>query len=132
MIHELSKFLTDYQSWQYVVTALGLVIIGGGLTAWKSYFFPFVIMGEVMLIALLNNQVSTTNYQDNATKGMAGTLPIIFAVALIVIDFQIMAYLLSKSKNNDDEISDEEKPADIVKPPEITNAFDKEQFNKRQ
>ena len=132
MIHELSIFFTNYDSWQYTVTALGLVIVGGGLTAWKSYFFLFVFMGEVMLITLLNNQVSTTNYQNNATNGMAGTLPIIFAVICIVTDFQIMACLLSKSKNNDDEISDEEKPADIVKPPEITNAFDKEQFNKRQ
>ena len=130
MIHELSIFFTNYDSWQYTVTALGLVIVGGGLTAWKSYFFPFVIMGEVMLITLLNNQVST--YLNNATKGMAGTLPIILAVIFIVTDFLIMACLLSKSKNNDDVISDEEKPADIVKPPEITNAFDKEQFNKRQ
>ena len=132
MIHELSKFLTDYNSWQYIVTALGLVIVGGGLTEWKAYFLPLLLMGEIMLLALLNNQVSITNYQNNATNGIAGTLPILFVVFCIFADFNIMGYLSSKSKNNDDDISDEDKPADIVKTPKITNASDKEQFNKRQ
>ena len=129
MIHELSKFLTDYQSWQYVVTALGLVIIGGGLTAWKAYFLPLLLMGEIMLFALLNNQVTVDNLQGIA-GGMASTMPIIFAAGSLIGNFRILENATGFSKRKDKP--DEEKPADIVKPPEITNAFDKEQFNKRQ
>ena len=72
MTHSLYLFFNDYNSWQYVLTAILLVLIGGGLTAWKSYFFPLVIMGEVMLITLLNNEVSTTNTQG-AVGVMGGT-----------------------------------------------------------
>ena len=89
MIHELSKFLTDYQSWQYVVTALGLVIIGGGLTAWKAYFLPLLLMGELMLFALLNNQVTVDNLQGIA-GGMASTMPIIFVAGSLMGNFRIL------------------------------------------
>jgi len=48
----------------------------------------------------------------------------------MITDFGIIECSASKSKTKDKP--DEEKPADIVNPTKITNAFDKEQFNKRQ
>jgi len=129
MIHELSIFFTNYDSWQYTVTALGLVFVGGGLTAWKVYFLPLLVTGEIMLLALLNNQVSAANLKG-VVGGIASVYPIIYVAFCMITDFGIIERSASKSKTKDKP--DEEKPADIVKPPEITNAFDKEQFNKRQ
>ena len=85
MIHELSIFFTNYDSWQYTVTALGLVIVGGGLTAWKVYFLPLLVTGEIMLLALLNNQVSVANLKG-AVGGIASDYPIIYVAFCMITD----------------------------------------------
>jgi hypothetical protein len=135
MTHSLYLFFNDYNSWQYVVTAFGLVFVGGVLASWKVYFLPLLILGETMLIALINNQVSVDNLQG-AVGGMASVYPIIFAAICMIIDFRILEKHLPKGKEKTEEKPEdetEEKPAETPqKPQEISGAFDKSQFNKRK
>ena len=126
MTHSLYLFFNDYNSWQYVLTAFGLVFVGGVLTSWKVYFLPLLVLGELMLIALINNQVSVDNLQG-AAGGMASVYPIIFAAICMIIDFRILEKHLPKGKEKT-----EEKPAETPqKPQEIMDTFDKSQFKKR-
>jgi hypothetical protein len=129
MIHSLSLFFNDYNSWQYVVVALGLTAIGGGLTAWKAYFLPFLVLGEFMLFAMLNNQVTVDNLQG-VVGGMAGVMPIFFIAGCIIGNFNILANSASfnKRKNKTDGEKPTENPQES---PKIADAFDKSQFNKR-
>ena len=138
------KLLGGYNSWQYTTVAIGLVLAGGGLTVWKAYFMPISVMGQVMLIALINNQVSVDNIQG-AAGGMTSTIPIVFAVVCVLSDFKMLErYFPAKEKEETDKEKSDDKPTEILeapeekpaenpqKPPEITGAFDKFQFNKKR
>ena len=136
MTHSLYLFFNDYNSWQYALTAFGLVFVGGVLTSWKVYFLPLLILGETMLIALINNQVSVDNLQG-AAGGVASVYPIIFAAICMIIDFRILEKHLPISKKSEetdekDSETETEKPAETPqKTQEISGTFDKSQFNKR-
>ena len=126
---DIVKMLGGYDSWQFTTVALGLVIIGGGLTAWKTYFLPLLLTGEIMLYLLLNNQVQVDNLKG-AAGGMAGTLPIIYIAGCIIGNFKMMenSFSRSKDKEDDKEKSQEEKPAEKTETP---SAFDAEQFKRK-
>ena len=118
------KLLGGYDSWQYVTVAFGLVIIGGGLTAWKLYFMPLFVTGQFMLMTLINNQVSTDKF-SGAVGGLASTIPIIFTVFCILVDFT-MIERQTFGKNKDEK---DAKPQE--KPTEKSDAFDTEQFKRK-
>ena len=118
------KLLGGYNSWQYTTVAIGLVLAGGGLTAWKAYFLPLPIIGEMLLFLMLNNAVKVANI-SGAAGGMAGTLPIIYIAGCIIGNFKMMENSFPKSKDKGGEKPQEEKPA------EKSDAFDTEQFKRK-
>ena len=103
------KLLGGYNSWQYTTVAIGLVLAGGGLTAWKAYFLPLPIIGEMLLFLMLNNAVKVANLSGMA-GGMAGTMPIPYVAGCIIGNFKMMENSFPRSK--DKEKPQEEKPAE--------------------
>ena len=116
------KLLGGYNSWQYTTVAIGLVLAGGGLTAWKAYFLPLPIIGEMLLFLMLNNAAKVANLSGMA-GGMAGTMPILYVAGCIIGNFKMMENSFPRSK-------DKEKPQE-EKPAKKSDAFDTEQFKRK-
>jgi hypothetical protein len=121
---DIIKMLGGYDSWQYITVALGFLFIGGGLTAWKAYFLPLPIIGQILLFLLLNNVAKVANI-SGAAGGIAGILPIIYIACCIIGNFKIMENSFPRSK--DKEKPQEEKPTEKTE----TSAFDPEQFKRK-
>jgi len=107
MIHELAKFFTNYDSWQYLTVALSLTVGGGILAAWKKPFMLLSVMGQVMLVTLLNNQVSVDNLKG--VTGMASTLPIIFIAFCMITDFKVLTEFGSADKKDGEKTTKGDK-----------------------
>lgn len=97
---DIVKILGGYDSWQFTVVALGLIIIGGGLTVlWKLYLLPLLISGEFLLFLYMNNLIRIDNV-SGYMGGEVGIMPIIYVIICVMTNF-IMLYKVVREEKYD-------------------------------
>lgn len=104
---ELVNRIGGYDSWQFTIIMLGFLSVGLILRIKWVWAIPIPLIGLWLMYLSLNNayEVASTNIANNATNGVASTLPILAtAIGLsVIIDPSVVSRIFGLSHKSEDK-----------------------------